>query len=33
MVMLLDVDKLMRPEDVETLDAALPHVHEVEVAA
>ena len=33
MVMLLDVDKLMRPEDVETLDAALPHVREVEVAA
>jgi purine-binding chemotaxis protein CheW len=33
MVMLLDVDKLMRPEDVETLDAALPDVREVEVAA
>jgi purine-binding chemotaxis protein CheW len=33
MVMLLDVEKLMRPEDVETLDAALPAVHDVEVAA
>ena len=33
MVMLLDVEKLMRPEDVETLDAALPDVREVEVAA
>ena len=33
MVMLLDVEKLMRPEDVETLDAALPHVREVEGAA
>jgi Chemotaxis signal transduction protein len=33
MVMLLDVEKLMRPEDVETLDAALPAVQEVEVAA
>lgn len=33
MVMLLDVEKLMRPEDVETLDAALPDVSEVEVAA
>jgi purine-binding chemotaxis protein CheW len=33
MVMLLDVDKLMRPEDVETLDAAMPDVREVEVAA
>ena len=33
MVMLLDVEKLMRPEDVETLDAALPAVREVEVAA
>jgi purine-binding chemotaxis protein CheW len=32
MVMLLDVEKLMRPEDVETLDAALPAVQEVEVA-
>lgn len=31
MVMLLDVDKLMRPEDAEMLDAALPGV--VEVAA
>jgi purine-binding chemotaxis protein CheW len=33
MVMLLDVEKLMRPEDVETLDVALAQVHEVEVAA
>lgn len=33
MVMLLDVEKLMRPEDVETLDDALSHVQEVEVAA
>ncbi len=33
MVMLLDVEKLMRPEDVETLDAALPGVRNVEVAA
>ncbi|MGH8157214.1 MAG: chemotaxis protein CheW [Rhodanobacter sp.] len=35
MVMLLDVEKLMRPEDVETLDAALPAIrgNEVEVAA
>lgn len=33
MVMLLDVEKLMRPEDVETLDAALPAVQEVVVAA
>jgi purine-binding chemotaxis protein CheW len=33
MVMLLDVEKLMRPEDVETLDAALPDVRDVEVAA
>ncbi len=33
MVMLLDVEKLMRPEDVETLDAALSRVQEVEVAA
>lgn len=33
MVMLLDVEKLMRPEDVETLDAAISHVQEVEVAA
>jgi purine-binding chemotaxis protein CheW len=32
-VMLLDVEKLMRPEDVETLDAALPGAREVEVAA
>jgi purine-binding chemotaxis protein CheW len=32
MVMLLDVEKLMRPEDVETLDAALPTIQEVEVA-
>jgi purine-binding chemotaxis protein CheW len=33
MVMLLDVEKLMRPEDVETLDVALAQVQEVEVAA
>lgn len=33
MVMLLDVEKLMRPEDVETLDAALPKVRDVEIAA
>ena len=33
MVMLLDVEQLMRPEDVETLDAALPAVQDVEVAA
>ncbi len=33
MVMLLDVEKLMRPEDVETLDAALTQVQEAEVAA
>ncbi|KZC20524.1 MULTISPECIES: chemotaxis protein CheW [Rhodanobacter] len=33
MVMLLDVEKLMRPEDVETLDAALTDVRNVEVAA
>ena len=33
MVMLLDVDKLMRPDEVETLDAALPDVRDVEVAA
>ncbi|MBA2077224.1 chemotaxis protein CheW [Rhodanobacter sp. PCA2] len=33
MVMLLDVQKLMRPEDVETLDAALPDVRAAEIAA
>ena len=33
MVMLLDVEKLMRPEDVETLDAVLTDVRDVEVAA
>jgi purine-binding chemotaxis protein CheW len=33
MVMLLDVEKLVRPEDVETLDAALSRAREVEVAA
>ncbi|MFA6230100.1 MAG: chemotaxis protein CheW [Rhodanobacter sp.] len=33
MVMLLDVEKLMRPEDVQTLDSALPTLREVEVAA
>jgi purine-binding chemotaxis protein CheW len=27
------VEKLMRPEDVETLEAALPAIQEVEVAA
>lgn len=32
MVMLLDVEKLMRPEDVETLEAALPAIQQVEVA-
>jgi purine-binding chemotaxis protein CheW len=32
MVMLLDVEKLMRPEVVEPLDAALPTIQEVEVA-
>ncbi|MDE1893609.1 MAG: purine-binding chemotaxis protein CheW [Pseudomonadota bacterium] len=33
MLMLLDVHKLMRPEDVESLEAALPHDRQVEVAA
>lgn len=33
MLMLLDVEKLMRPEDVETLDAALTAAHETEVVA
>ncbi|HEY8585933.1 MAG TPA: chemotaxis protein CheW [Rhodanobacter sp.] len=33
MLMLLDVEKLMRPEDVETLDAAMTAVHEAEVVA
>lgn len=33
MVMLLDVEKLMRPEDVETLEAALPAIQKVEVVA
>ncbi|MEO7053022.1 MAG: chemotaxis protein CheW [Rhodanobacter sp.] len=33
MVMLLDVEKLMCPEDVESLDAALSHAGEVEIAA
>ncbi len=33
MVMLLDVEKLMRPQDVETLDVALAQAREVEVAA
>jgi purine-binding chemotaxis protein CheW len=33
MVMLLDVEKLMRPEDVDTVDSALPTLREVEVAA
>lgn len=33
MVMLLDVEKLMRPEDAEALDAVLPNVAEVAAAA
>jgi purine-binding chemotaxis protein CheW len=33
MLMLLDVEKLMRPEDVQIMDAALPAVQQVEVAA
>ena len=33
MLMLLDVQKLMRPEDVESLEAALPLERQVEVAA
>lgn len=33
MVMLLDVEELMRPEDAETLDAAFSHVQQVQVAA
>lgn len=33
MLMLLDVQKLMRPEDVESLEAALPHERQIEVAA
>ncbi|HWU77720.1 MAG TPA: chemotaxis protein CheW [Rhodanobacter sp.] len=33
MVMLLDVERLMRPEDVKTLEAALPALEQVEVAA
>lgn len=33
MVMLLDVDKLMRPEDVRALDEAMPDAEDVEVAA
>ena len=33
MVMLLDVEKLMRPQDVETLDVALAQARGVEVAA
>ncbi len=33
LLMLLDVEKLMRPEDMETLDAALPGVRDVAVAA
>ncbi len=33
MVMLLDVEKLMRPEDVETLEAALPTIQKDEVVA
>lgn len=33
MVMLLDVEKLMRPEETEALEAALPAPEDVEVAA
>jgi purine-binding chemotaxis protein CheW len=33
MLMLLNVEKLMRPEDVESLDAAIPAAQEVEVVA
>ncbi len=33
MVMLLDVEKLMRPEDVETLEVALAQIQEVKAAA
>jgi purine-binding chemotaxis protein CheW len=33
LVMLLDVEKLMRPEDIQSLDAALPGIQEIEVAA
>jgi len=33
MVLLLDVEKLMRPEDVELLDAAIPAILEIEIAA
>jgi purine-binding chemotaxis protein CheW len=33
LVMLLDVEKLLRPEDIQTLDAALPDLQEIEVAA
>lgn len=33
MVMLLDVEKLMRPEETAALDAALPALEDVEVAA
>jgi purine-binding chemotaxis protein CheW len=33
MVMLLDVEKLMRPEDVDALGTALPEVRDVEVSA
>lgn len=33
MLMLLDVEKLMCPEDVEKLDAAIPVIQEVEIAA
>ncbi|MCX7515333.1 chemotaxis protein CheW [Frateuria hangzhouensis] len=33
LVMLLDVEKLMRPEDVQTLEAVLPDIQEIEVAA
>lgn len=33
MVMLLDVEKLMRQKDVETLEAALPAIQKVEVVA
>ena len=33
MIMLLDVERLMRPEEVEALDAALPDVAEIAAAA
>ena len=33
LVMLLDVDKLMRPEDIETLEAVMPDLQEIEAVA